>query len=184
MSTIITEKEALAKLGAPDWRSLNKNQIMSFLFETAPNLSDEVRLKILESAPEILNTAKTIISEQQETARETLEQNHEIVDKLLDQNHDMARVIAKSYHESFETLRNLLNNPNATFEEKQYWNTELFKQLKELREFDEKNKKFITEIDNKNKAFSLKLWQYGAIAGAVVLSVSLAALAGGKIKLK
>ena len=45
----MTEKDALKKLGAKDWRSLNKGQIMSFLFETAPNLSDEIRLRILEN---------------------------------------------------------------------------------------------------------------------------------------
>ena len=87
----MTEQEALAKLKAKDWRSLNKGQIMSFLFETAPNLSDEIRLRILESAPDILNTANAVLSEYQYTARKALEQNREVVDEILSENHDMAR---------------------------------------------------------------------------------------------
>ena len=179
----MTEKEALIKLGAKDWRSLNKNQIMSFLFEVAPNISDEVRLRILELAPDILNTAKDIVSELQETTKEVLEQNHEVVDKILSQNHDMTQAIAISYHEAFETLRLLISDPAATFEEKQYWNSELFKQLRELRAFDKENKAFMNEIDTRNKNFSSKILQYGLYAGVFVFGVTLTALAGGKLKL-
>ena len=146
----MTEQEALAKLGAPDWRSLNKKQIMTFLFETAPNLSDEVRLKILEIAPDILNTANAVLSDYQETAKKTLEQNKEVVDKILSHNHDIAGAIFISFHEASETLRGLLSNPDAPFEEKQYWNGELFKYLREMREYDKENKIFLGELDNVN----------------------------------
>jgi len=179
----MTEKEALIKLGAKDWRSLNKNQIMSFLFDVAPNLSDEIRLRVLELAPDILNTANTIMSELQETTREILEQNHDVVDKILTQNHDIAGAIAASYHEAFETLRKLISSPDATFEEKQYWNSELFKQLREFREYDKGNKDFLIELDTKNKNFSAKLLQYGLYAGIFVFGVAIASFTGGKFKL-
>lgn len=178
----MTEREALEKLGAKDWRSLNKGQIMSFLFETAPNLSDEVRLKILESAPDILNTAKTVLSEYQDTAQKALEGNQQVVDKILDQNHDMVRAIFISFNGALETLKALLADPNASFEEKQYWNSELFKYLQEMREYDKDNKNFLGDLDNKNKTLFQNILKYAGVAAIVGVSVAIAALTGGKLK--
>jgi len=179
----MTEQEALAKLGAPDWRSLKKNQIMTFLFDTAPNLSDEVRLKILELAPDILNTIDAIFSEYQSAARETLEQNQKTVDFSLSQNADMARTIFISYQEASETLRSLLSNPDTSFEEKQYWNGELFKYLREMREFDIDNKNFLREMDKNNKSFIQVTQKYGLIAAGIAVCLTLAALTGSKVTL-
>ncbi len=138
----MTEQEALAKHGVKDWRLLNKKQKMSFLFETAPNLSDDVLLRILEYAPDILNTAQTVLSEYQDTAKKALQGNQQIVDKIIDHNHDMVRILSVSFSEALETLKALLADPNASFEEKQYWNGELFKYLREMREYDKDNKSF------------------------------------------
>ena len=179
----MTEHEALVKLGAKDWRSLNKGQIMSFLFETAPNLSDEVRLKILESAPDILNTAKTVLSEYQDTAKNALEENQQVVDKILDNNHDMERAIFVSFNGALETLKALLADPNAPFEEKQYWNGELFKYLREMREYDKDNKNFLGDLDNKNKILFHNILKYAGVAAIVVVGGTIAALTGGKLKL-
>lgn len=179
----MTEQEALAKLGAKDWRSLSKGQVMSFLFETAPNLSDEVRLKILESAPDILNTANTVLSEYQDTAKKTLEQNQEVLDKILDQNHDMAKTMFQNYHEALETLRGLLLDPNASFEEKQYWNSELFKYLGEMREYEKENKSYLGELNKDNQNMLQSILKYTGFAAAVVLGVTFAVLTGGKLGL-
>ena len=179
----MTEQEALYKLGAKDWRSLNKGQIMSFLFETAPNLSDEVRLRILESAPDILNTASAVLAEYQDTAKNALEQNREVTDKILDQNNDMARAIFISYHEALETLRMLLSNPNASFEEKQYWNGELFKYLREMREYEKENKDFLGDVNQKNKSFLDNVLKYAGVAAIVIVGGAIAVLTGGKFNL-
>lgn len=177
---MVTDAEALAKLGAKDWRSLNKNQIMSFLFETAPNLSDEVRLKILETAPDMLHTAHSVLSEYQETAKNVLEQNQEIANKMVDQNYDTARAILVSYHEAAETLRGLLADPSASFEEKQYWSNELFKYLHEMREYDKDNKDFVGMLDKEQKGFLQNVLKYAGIAALVLVGGSIALLAGGK----
>jgi len=177
----MTEQEALSKLGAKDWRSLNKNQIMSFFFETAPNLSDEVRLKILESAPYILNTVQDVINEYQTTAQKTLDKNSEVVSKILDQNHDATRAIFICYHEAAETLKGLLSDPNSSFEEKKYWNAELFRCLREMREHDRENKQFFTERDKENKGFMQNLMKYG-IPVCLGLGIAVISLTGGKIK--
>ena len=179
----MTEKDALEKLGAKDWRSLNKGQIMSFLFETAPNLSDEIRLRILESAPDILNTANTVLTEYQDTARKALEQNQETVDKILDQNHDLARAMFISYNQASETLRELLSDPNASFEEKKYWNGELFKYLREMREYDKETKTFYGELDKSNKDFMQNIMKYAGVAAIVIVGGAIAALTGSKLKL-
>ena len=179
---MMTEHEALAKLGAKDWRSLNKGQIMSFLFETAPNLSDEVRLKILELAPDILNTANTVLSEYQDTAKKTIEGNQQVVDKILDHNHDMSGAIFFSFNKAMDVLKTLLADPNASFEEKQYWNGELFKCLHEMREYDKDNKVFLSTLDNKNKMFFQNILKYGGVATIVVGGVVVAALTGSKFK--
>lgn len=177
---MVTDAEALAKLGAKDWRSLNKNQIMSFLFETAPNLSDEVRLKILETAPDILHTAHSVLSEYQETAKNVLEQNQEIANKIADQNYDMARAIFISYHEATETLRGLLADSSASFEEKQYWSNELFKYLHEMREYDKDNKDFIGAFDKEQKSFLQNVLKCAGVAALILVGGSIALLTGGK----
>lgn len=179
----MTEQEALAKLGAKDWRSLNKGQIMSFLFETAPNLSDEVRLRILESAPDILNTANAVLSEYQDTARNALEQNREITDKILDQNHNVPGAMFVQYNKASETLNNLLSDPNASFEEKQYWSSELFKYLREMREYEKDNKAFLGEVNKSNKGFLDNVLKYAGIATIVVLGGTITVLAGGKFNI-
>ena len=175
----MTEQEALAKHGIKDWRLLNKNKnVLSF--ETAPNLSDEVRLKILEYAPDILNTAQTVLSDYQDTAKKALEGNQQAVEKILDHNHDMARAISISFNEALETLKALLADPNASFEEKQYWNGELFKYLREMREYDKDNKNFLGELDNKNKGWIQNVLKYSGVA-VVVIGVAIAAVVGVKI---
>ena len=175
----MTEQDALIQLGAEDWHSLNKNQIMSFLFEMAPKLSDEVRLRILETAPDILNTAKTTLSEYQDMAKKALAQNHEVANKVLDQNHDIAGAMFTSLREVIETLRDLLANPTASFEEKQYWNGELRKYLQEMREYDRENKIFINNLDKENKTFIQNTLKVVGIAAIVLVGGAIALLAGG-----
>jgi len=176
----MTEQEALAKFGAKDWRSLNKGQIMSFLFETAPNLSDEVRLKILEAAPDILNTAKEVLAEYQETAQKAIEGNQQVVEKILDYDHDVSGAIFISFNKALDTLNELIANPNSSFEEKKYWNDELFKYLHELREHDKENKVFMNELDSKNKGLLQNILKYAGIATIVVGGVVIAAITGSK----
>jgi dsDNA-binding SOS-regulon protein len=154
---------------------------MSFLFETAPNLSDEVRLRILEQAPEILNTANAVLSDYQETAKKALENNRESVQNILANNHEVVGVMLKSYHEAAERLSKLLSDPNASFEEKQYWNGELSKWLREMRECEKDNKKFLSEIDRENKAFFENLLKYVGIAAIVIVGGAIAVLTGGKL---
>ena len=179
----MTEQQALLQLGAKDWRSLSKNQIMKFFFETAPNLSDEVRLKILESAPYILNTVQSVVAEYQTIAQKTLENNQEVVDKILNHNHDIARVLLTNYHESTEILRGLLSDPTTPFEQKQYWNTELGKILREMRDYDKVNKQYYNELDQKHKSFLRTVMKYRGYVALLCLSVGLVALTGGKLKL-
>lgn len=177
----MTEQEALKKHGVKDWRLLNKKQRISFLFETAPNLSDEVRLKILEYAPDILNTAQTALSDYQDTAKKALQGNQQVVDKILDHNYDMARALSISFNEALETLKALLADPNASFEEKQYWNGELFKYLREMREYDKDNKNFLGSLDNKNKGWFQDILKYSGVAAIVVVGITIAAVVGVKI---
>ncbi len=157
---------------------------MAFLFEVAPNLSDKVRLRILESAPDILNTANVVLTEYQETARKTLEQNHEVVNKILDQNGDTARTIYKNYDEAAKALRTLLSDPNASFEEKQYWNSEMFKCLHEMREYDKENKNFLATLDKENKFSQQNILRYAGVASIIVVGLTLFALTGGNFKLE
>jgi hypothetical protein len=179
----MTENQALALLDARDWRSLNKNQIMSFVLDIAPNLSNEVRLKILESAPDILNTVNVVFSEFQATIRNALGQDHEMVTQMLDQNHDLAKTIFMSYESANKTFRDLLADPNSPYEEKMYWSEQLFRSLREMREFDEKNKHYLDEFDKRNKDFKQTLLKFGSIATAFLICVSLSALTGGKLKI-
>jgi len=154
------EQKALSKLGAKDWRSLNKKQIMHFLFKSAPNLSEDVRLKILDTAPDILCTAKDVLADCQETAN-----------KMLDQNHEMAKAYVFCCHELEDALSSLMLDENATYEERKFWSDQLFKLLHEMREYDKDN-----------KDHQLKVFGGLAAAALVVIGGVIAAITGGELK--
>ena len=157
----MTEQKALAKLGAKDWRSLNKKQIMKFLFEEGPNLSEDVRLKILETAPDILCTAQDVLAKSQETAN-----------KALEHNHDMAKAYVTCCHDLEDTLRKLMSDESASFEERKFWSSQLFALLQEMREFDKDNKNFL-----------LKALTFIGTLGVVVIGGVLVVVTGGKVNL-
>jgi len=182
----MTERDVLTALGASDWRRLNKNQIMSaanFVFDASNNMSNEVRLKILELAPDILNAANSMLAEYQATIRTAFDQDHEVVSQILNQNHDMAKAMFISYHKASEMLKDLIADPNSSFEEKKYWNEQLFRSLGEMREFDKTNKQFSDELDKRNKNFKQEMIKYGGIAATMIFSVAIASLIGGQLKL-
>ena len=131
----MSEQDALARLGAQNWRSLNKKQVLTFMCDIAPSLSDEVRMKIIENTPNILATTNEIMKTYQESAH-----------KALDQNHEIAKAILTCHHELQDSINALMLEQNATFEEKKYWCDMMFKCMHEMREYDNNNKNFVLKV--------------------------------------
>jgi len=156
----MTEQEVLKKLGSSDWRSLTKKQIMTFIFETAPQVSDEVRLKILDTAPDILNTVKEMVKGYKKVAK-----------KLLDQNHELAKAFYIICHDLAVAHEKLMSSENSSFEEKKYWSDRMFDLLREMREFDRDNKKHMRNV----------LATVGVV-GLAVVGGAIAVVTGGKFK--
>ncbi|MCL2250233.1 MAG: hypothetical protein FWC13_13330 [Oscillospiraceae bacterium] len=156
----MTEQQALKKLGATDWRSLKKRQIMTFLFETAPRISDEVRLKILDTAPDILKTVSDMVKGYKKVAK-----------KLFDQNHELAKAYFTICHDLAVAHEKLMSSENANYEERKFWSDRVFALLREMREFDKNNKKHTRHV----------LAAVG-VAGIAVVGTVFAVITGGKFK--
>ncbi|MCL2611116.1 MAG: hypothetical protein FWE02_05505 [Defluviitaleaceae bacterium] len=182
----MTAEDFLVKAGAKDWRSLNKSQIVSaanFLLDTRNNMSNEARIKILETAPEILNAAYAIFLDIKDIAKEVLESNTEITNNILENNHDVSSALFKSYHMEQEMFQKLIENPDTPFDQKKYWYEKLFESRKEQLEYDEKNKEFLKCLDKENKLINEKVLRYGLLASSVLFSVAITALVGGNLKI-
>ena len=158
----MTEQKALAKLRAKDWGSLNKKQGKKFFDEIAPNLSEDVRLKILETAPDILHTAQDVYAGYLANAN-----------KMLDQNHDMAKAYVFYCDKFGESLRALISGESASFEERAFWSNQLFILLDKLHEYDKSNKNH-----------QLKIFAGVGTAFLVVVSAIVYVITGGKINLR
>jgi len=166
-------------------QKFNENQIISMansVYDVSNSLSDEERLKILECSREILGVVNNMFFEFQVTIRTALDHDREMADKILLQNSEMAKITFTSYRNASDRLENLLADPKASFEEKKYWNEQMFRALREGREYEEENKLFLIELDKQNKDFKQKMIKVGGALAVTIFSVAIMSFAGGKFK--
>ena len=178
----MTEIGALKAVGSKNWL-LDKQQALAFVLDVAPKLNNEVLLKVLESAPEILNTVNIAFSEIQSSVRTAIESDKDTTSQILEQNKESANFIYAAYEKASDAFYKMLTSPDSTQKDKEFWSEQYFKTLQEMRDFDKDNKAFLEGVDKRSKDFKKELLQYGMAAAAVLVPVTIAALTGGKIKL-
>lgn len=93
---IKTEQAVLEKLGAPDFRSISKDQIMTFVTEI-PNMDREVAIKCLEQFPDFKEYSGEIVKNLYILYRGTVEEHKKSKEdavqyygKLLDDLHEIS----------------------------------------------------------------------------------------------
>jgi len=130
------------------------------IFETAPKVSDEVRMKILDTAPDILRTVQDMIKGYKKVAK-----------KLLDQNHELAKAYFTICHDLAVAHEKMMSSEIISFEERKYWSDRMFDLLREMRDFDRENKKHMRSV----------LATVGVV-GLAVVGGAIAIITGGKFK--
>ncbi|MCL2774216.1 MAG: hypothetical protein FWD71_12820 [Oscillospiraceae bacterium] len=153
------EQLVLKELGMSSWRNLSRDKFMKLL-SIMNDMSDEVRLKIIEQIPQF---AKLCI--------EALNTAKEAYQKTLNENKQTTMEIIKKIDNIRETFSKELNRDNLSDEERMF----IYKQLAEIANIyngmDERSKKFFDTI------FGKLLMGLGLIVGSVIVFV------GGKFLL-
>ena len=148
---LASEAEVLSKIGASDFRSISKNQIISFV-SALPEMDKETAIKCIEQFPEFRLQAKEI-----------LDQLSTICDKAIDENKDSRKDAAEGYRVILDSLNERLNSQNISESERSAIANDMLVVADRIAELDEKNKNLLGKVLN---------W-----AGTLGLSVLLGGLA-------
>ena len=151
--SIYDEQSVLHELGISSWEKLSKKNFMKFV-SMMPEMSEEVRTKIIEQLPEF----KKLCSEGIETAKQAflslLDKHDKQTEKLIDCINNIQENIAKE-----------LEKDSLTSEDRKVIIEALLEIAKIYNSMDERNKKFFDTV------FGKLLKGIGMVVGAAILFV-------------
>lgn len=150
------EQLVLQKLGIPDWRHLSKDKFMDFI-AVMPEMSNEVRLKIIEQIPQFAQ----LCTEGLGTAKEAFL-------KIVDKNTETTAAIISRIDLIRENIAQGLNREDTSFEERKFLYEQLMELAKIYNELDARNKKFFDTIYGK------------LLTGVAIVLATMGVLVGGK----
>lgn len=81
--TLLTEQDVLNKLGATNFRSVKKEQLVQFI-SSVPEMDKEVAIKCLDQFPEFRNSANDIIEHLSKTCDSLIADNKDSRDKAIE----------------------------------------------------------------------------------------------------
>ena len=151
------EQSVMKELGISTWKDLTKKNFMSFV-SMMPEMSDEVRTKIIEQLPEFTKLCSEGIEAAKKAFQSVLDKNERLTEKLIDNISVIQESIAKE-----------LNKDNLTSEDRKEIMDALLQIAKIYNEMDDRNKKFFDTV------FGKLLAGIGVALGAAILFV------GGKL---
>lgn len=155
MSRLLTEQNALKKLGIEDFRHLTKEKAI-LMASMLDKMDPEVAKKALEQFPEFVNIAKEMVAGYKETLDKGLESN----EKSVQEYYGTCKSI-------IDSLQKQLEVETLSFEEKKY----IMDRMLEVS-------RMMSEKDSENKRFIAKIAVVGAMAIGVVASTLISALGG------
>lgn len=143
-----TEREVLDKIGAKDFRSISKNQIMEFASQL-PYMDKEVAIKCIDQFPEFRKNVNDVIEQLNHTCDSIIADNKDSRDKAI---------------ESYQIILNELSNELKTRK---------FMTFKHRREITNKMVEIadkINEIHIKDQQQNFDILKiFGAIAGVALM---------------
>lgn len=154
------EAKVMKKLKIKDWAELAKDkEKFSQYFSMLPELSEEIRLKVLDAIPEYIEFSKEVV---QSIKYE--------VECIVHANTKTSDAIIESLNSIQKTLDSYANQENLTAEEKRYYCERQMELARMLIEFGKDNREFLKETLNSGlKYIGLALVSLVAIfAGAMI----------------
>lgn len=153
------EQSVMQDLGISSWRNLSKDKFMNFV-AAMPDMTDEVRLKIIEQLPQFTQLCKEWLDTAKETYQTVLDKNEQATTALIDKIDAIRDCISKE-----------LDKDNLSSDERKFIIEQLMEIAKMYNEMDERSKKFFDTV------FGKVLIGLGSVLGAVIV------FAGGKFLL-
>lgn len=153
--TLTSEEEVLRRIGAKDFRSLNKKAIIEFV-SSIDQMDPQVALAIIEKFPEIAQFGLNIAKEQTEQLRAILTSN----DESVRAQYELTKMVAG-------ILQDVLENKDSTPEERIEAMRGLDNVLAHNERIDKRNKKFL------GKLFGMGLAGLAGIAAVVFGAIGL-----------
>ena len=153
------EQDVLQKLGIPSWRHLSKDKFMDFI-AVMPEMSNEVRLKIIEQIPQFAKLCT-----------EGLDAAKEAILKIVDKNEVTTAAIINLIDLIRENIAQGLNREGISFEERKFLIEKLMELAKMYNGMDARSKKFFETIYGK------------LITGITIFLGTIVVLVGGKVLL-
>ena len=107
MANLLSESEVLNKIGATDFRSINKKQLVEFI-SSIPDMDKEVAMKCIDQFPEFQQQATTIVKELYKMC------------ESIDETHKAGQIKAMDAYQSIlDSLSRELDKPEISYEQKQ-----------------------------------------------------------------
>lgn len=128
------ESQVMDKLGIKSWRNLSKERFLEYI-AVIPDVSEEVRLKIIEKLPECISFTKELVA--------TMRVQHE---KTLNENSKNTDGIINSLNAIQKSLDKISDRPELTFEDIKYICDKQMEIAKLYNELDKRNKDFLKYI--------------------------------------
>jgi len=162
---LLSETDVLNKIGATDFRSINKNQLIEFV-TSIPEMDKEVAIKCIEQFPEFKEQSNTII-------KELYKQYESVTD-----SHKTGRAKAMNAYQSIlDDLSNELEKSEITKEEKQELITTMIEVADRIAELQRDSDYFLEKVLHWGSGVAM----FGIAAGAAILGVKCGFLdKGGK----
>lgn len=155
---IKTEQAVLDLIGAQDFRSISKAQIMQFVSEI-PNMDKEIAISCIEQFPEFTNYSKEIVS------------SLFVLYNAAMEDHKVSRKSAiESYQQILDTLKELSLRPNLSVREQQYFIDQSVDIADKIAELHRNNAEFLDTVMKKaGQVGAVALGIAGAILGVKFL---------------
>lgn len=105
---LLTPQDVLGRIGAEDFRSISKEQLISFV-SSLPDMDSEVAFKCIEQFPEFKSCAKDMVGYLNDTCSKAMSNQKDNLNKVID-----------GYQKTIDALNKRLEKPELTLEEEQY----------------------------------------------------------------
>lgn len=150
---IKTEQEVLDKIGASDFRSISKNQIISFV-SSIPEMDKEVAIHCIEQFPNFAEYSNDIVSGL-----------YSLLDEVKTDHRKSRENAVETYQHIVDKLLELASRPDLSIKEQQEFID---------KSIDVANK--IAELHRDNSLFLQKIIQTAATVGGGALAIAGAVL--------
>ena len=153
MAKYNTEEDALKALKIDDFRHLSKDKVMQFM-SMIPDMDKEVAMKCIEQFPNFKDFGLDIFAKLNEGYL-----------RIIDSGKDSAKKAMEAYELILQTMKEMLEKDNLTFEEKRQIAFDMVTVADKIAEQDSKWKEFLGKF-----AQGLGV---GAVAVAAIIATAL-----------